>query len=110
MAVNLTVRQVDKETLLREMDLVLSDLLGPKAYGAIVAQLGSQFSFHRDDILERPTEFENALEKLMGRAAPVVLRTVLRRWFEMIGLDPPSGMSLSEAVERIIRLSNSMSS
>lgn len=98
-----TVRSLDRAAMLSCMESLFAILLGPRAHKLLFEQLERRFSIRPGDILDKPTEFEYALEQMLGRVGSVLVRVVVRRWFEMAGLPVPRDPELlSRAVNQLL--------
>jgi len=78
---------VDRGGLLVEsIDESFTALLGQNVKDAIYAHLAKR-TLDREEIPERLDEFDECLQETFGRAAPLIERNILTRYYRKLGLN-----------------------
>jgi len=74
-------------TLLEVMDETLSLVLGEGTKRAIYAHLETHYALRREEIPQKLDLFSTCLERIFGRARPVVEKMVLKRLYLKLGMN-----------------------
>jgi len=87
--VNLTanMREGLERCLLDAIDETLSLVLSERTKEAIYAHMEKYFDLGREEIPRKPDLLATCLEKIFGRAAPVVEKMILKKLYSKLGID-----------------------
>jgi len=79
-------REALEKILLEAMDETLSLLLSERAKEAIYAHMERYYALRREEIPRSPDRFMACLERIFGRARPVIEKMVLKKFYSKLGM------------------------
>jgi len=74
-------------SLLEAIDEMLSLLLGEGTKKAIYTYMERYYGLKREEIPQKPDLFMACLERMFGRAGPVIEKMVLKRFYSKLGMN-----------------------
>jgi len=80
-------RESFERSLLDAVDETLCLVLSERTKEAIYVHLEKYFDLRREEIPRKPDLFVSCLEKIFGRAAPVLEKMVLRKFYSKLGIE-----------------------
>jgi len=79
--------EVFERSLLDAIDETLCLVMSEQMKEAIYALLEKYYGLRREEIPRKPDLFATCLEKIFGRAALVIEKVVLKRFYSKLGID-----------------------
>jgi len=80
-------REGFEHSLLDAVDETLCLVLSERTKEAIYVHMEKHFDLRREEIPRKPDLFVSCLEKIFGRAAPVLEKMMLRKFYSKLGID-----------------------